>query len=54
MEYLFYYIPPAANKTLGECLQGKINFGDSTTFFFFSLKTFSYNIFNDNAQEQLI
>ena len=34
MEYLFYYMPSAPNKILGECYQGKVNFSDKTTFFF--------------------
>ena len=34
MEYMFYYMPSAPNKILGECYQGKVNFSDKTTFFF--------------------
>ena len=35
MEYLYYYVLPARNKILDECYQGKINFSDNSTFFYF-------------------
>ena len=50
MEYLFYYIPPAPNRILGECWQDKVNFsGNATDFFFTKCSTKTHS-----TQEKLI